>query len=224
MVASALHGWAGDDAQRIVEGAVILAGLSGLFLLAMAALRLGWLTHFISHPVLSGFVTGAAIFIVGTQLRGLFGIEAGDGVHFIERMAHIITHWSTGNVLTCVFGLSQSRSADGCAQSADQDADALGGIARGRADYVAAGAISDCRARNAAIRAHRRARAGGWRRSVRLRGSCPGLQPQRLGRGRLVASGPIGSADRLWSAMWKAYRWHARWPCGGARPWMRTAN
>ena len=106
MVASALHGWAGDDAQRIVEGAVILAGLSGLFLLAMAALRLGWLTHFISHPVLSGFVTGAAIFIVGTQLRGLFGIEAGDGVHFIERMAHILTHWSTGNVLTCVFGLS----------------------------------------------------------------------------------------------------------------------
>lgn len=105
MVASALHGWAGEDPQRVVEGAVILAGLSGVFLLGMAALRLGWLTHFISHPVLSGFVTGAAIFIVGTQLRGLFGIEAGDGVHFIERMRHIATQWATANPATCVFGV-----------------------------------------------------------------------------------------------------------------------
>lgn len=105
MVASALHGWAGEDPQRIVEGAVILAGLSGVFLLGMAALRLGWLTHFISHPVLSGFVTGAAIFIVGTQVSGLFGIESGDGVHFVERMVHIATHWATANGATCLFGI-----------------------------------------------------------------------------------------------------------------------
>jgi len=105
MVASALHGWGGDDPQRIVEGAVILAGLSGVFLLGMAVLRLGWLTHFISHPVLSGFVTGAAIFIVGTQLSALFGIESGGGVHFVERMADIATHWATANGATCVFGL-----------------------------------------------------------------------------------------------------------------------
>ncbi|MBA4286477.1 MAG: sodium-independent anion transporter [Xanthomonadaceae bacterium] len=74
MVSAALVPYAGDDPARYLSGALILSGLSGAILLAMAALKLGWLTHFISHPVLSGFTTGAALYIVGTQLSGLTGI------------------------------------------------------------------------------------------------------------------------------------------------------
>jgi sulfate permease, SulP family len=74
MVSAALIPYAGDDPARYLTGALILSGLSGVILLAMAALKLGWLTHFISHPVLSGFTTGAALYIVATQLSGLTGI------------------------------------------------------------------------------------------------------------------------------------------------------
>ena len=74
MVSAALIPYAGDDPARYLTGALILSALSGAILLAMAALKLGWLTSFISHPVLSGFTTGAALFIVGTQLSGLSGI------------------------------------------------------------------------------------------------------------------------------------------------------
>lgn len=75
MVSAALIPYAGDDPARYLTGALILSALSGAILLAMAALKLGWLTHFISHPVLSGFTTGAALFIVATQLSGLSGIS-----------------------------------------------------------------------------------------------------------------------------------------------------
>ncbi len=74
MVSAALIPYAGDDPARYLSGALILSALSGAILLAMAALKLGWLTSFISHPVLSGFTTGAALFIVGTQLSSLSGI------------------------------------------------------------------------------------------------------------------------------------------------------
>jgi SulP family sulfate permease len=74
MVSAALIPYAGDDPARYLTGALILSAASGVILLAMAALKLGWLTSFISHPVLSGFTTGAALFIVATQLSGLSGI------------------------------------------------------------------------------------------------------------------------------------------------------
>lgn len=74
MVSTALTPYAGSDADKYLQGALILSALSGAVLLAMASLRLGWLTHFISHPVLAGFTTGAALFIISTQLGALSGI------------------------------------------------------------------------------------------------------------------------------------------------------
>lgn len=77
MVAAALAGFSQGDSTRALAGALWLALLSGAFLLLFAALRMGWLSHFISHPVLNGFSTGAAITIIGTQLPALTGIASG---------------------------------------------------------------------------------------------------------------------------------------------------
>ncbi len=105
MVSAALIPYAGDDPARYLTGALILSGLSGVILLAMAALKLGWLTHFISHPVLSGFTTGAALYIVATQLSGLTGIpvprDAGtDGI-----VAALFGSRDRLNSETLVFGI-----------------------------------------------------------------------------------------------------------------------
>ncbi|NOQ36929.1 MAG: STAS domain-containing protein, partial [Methylococcaceae bacterium] len=58
-----------------VESAVILAAESGIILLLMAVLRMGGLVHFISHPVLTGFTSGASILIIFSQIPHLLGLS-----------------------------------------------------------------------------------------------------------------------------------------------------
>ena len=58
-----------------VENAIILAAEGGLILLLMAMLRMGGLVNFISHPVLTGFTSGAAILIVLSQIPHLLGLS-----------------------------------------------------------------------------------------------------------------------------------------------------
>lgn len=75
MVASALQQFADGDSARALAGALWLALLSGGFLLLFGFMRLGWLSYFVSHPVLSGFSTAAAITIIGTQIPALTGVN-----------------------------------------------------------------------------------------------------------------------------------------------------
>lgn len=59
-----------------VQSALILSAESGLMMLLMALLRMGGLVNFISHPVLAGFTSGAALLIIGSQLPQLAGLKA----------------------------------------------------------------------------------------------------------------------------------------------------
>lgn len=69
----AMHSTASAD---VVSIALILACEGGLVLLAMALLRMGGLVHFISHPVLTGFVSGTAILIATSQIPHLLGFAS----------------------------------------------------------------------------------------------------------------------------------------------------
>ncbi len=60
----------GDPAQS----ALILGAESGLMMLAMAMTNMGSMVNFISHPVLAGFTSGAAILIILSQLPPLAGL------------------------------------------------------------------------------------------------------------------------------------------------------
>jgi SulP family sulfate permease len=71
MVAGALAGL--PEAGR-AGAALILAVEVGLMLLLLGVLRLGFLTHFVSEPVLSGFTMGAALLIVIAQVPPLLGL------------------------------------------------------------------------------------------------------------------------------------------------------
>ncbi|ULQ45704.1 sulfate permease [Flagellatimonas centrodinii] len=106
MVAAALTPFAGGDPQRYLGGALMLSAMVGAMLLVMGVLRLGWLTHFISHPVLSGFTTGAAIFIVGTQLAALTGIPVPRDVDFVGSLQALAAGLTTLNPVTVSFGLT----------------------------------------------------------------------------------------------------------------------
>lgn len=106
MVSSALTAYAGDDPDRYLSGALILSACTGAMLLGLAALRLGWLTHFISHPVLSGFTTGASIYIIGTQLAPLSGIPVPRDAGFTATLQHLAMNFDQANPTALVLGVA----------------------------------------------------------------------------------------------------------------------
>lgn len=77
MTASALAGIAAPGTPEYVGAALVLASLSGLMLFTMGLLRLGFLANFLSHPVISGFVTASGILIACSQLGHILGIQSG---------------------------------------------------------------------------------------------------------------------------------------------------
>ncbi|SMG63181.1 sulfate transporter, partial [methanotrophic bacterial endosymbiont of Bathymodiolus sp.] len=75
MIASVLTAPEINQLGSTVENAIILAAEGGFILLFMAMLRMGGLVNFISHPVLTGFTSGAAILIVLSQVPHLLGLS-----------------------------------------------------------------------------------------------------------------------------------------------------
>ncbi len=76
MTAAALAPLAEVGSPEYLAGAVLLAVMSGLMLTMMGVLRLGFLANFLSHPVISGFITASGLVIAASQLKHLFGVQA----------------------------------------------------------------------------------------------------------------------------------------------------
>jgi SulP family sulfate permease len=77
MTAAAAAGVASQGTPEYLGATIALAAISGLLLLAMGLLRLGFLANFLSHPVISGFITASGIQIAAGQLGPILGIRAG---------------------------------------------------------------------------------------------------------------------------------------------------
>lgn len=76
MTAAALAPLAEAGSTEYVVGAVLLTVMSGIMLTLMGVLRLGFLANFLSHPVISGFITASGIVIAASQLKHIFGVQA----------------------------------------------------------------------------------------------------------------------------------------------------
>ncbi len=83
--------------------AVILALLSGVMLFVFGVLRLGFLAYFLSHPVISGFISGSAVVIAIGQLKYIFGINTPRG-GIITTLHGLIAGIPTLNVSTTLLG------------------------------------------------------------------------------------------------------------------------
>ena len=65
--------------------------LVGVFQLVLGVLRLGTLVNFVSHTVVVGFTTGAALLIAASQVRNFFGITIARGAsvwQVLDGLAH----------------------------------------------------------------------------------------------------------------------------------------
>ncbi|MFN3970698.1 MAG: SulP family inorganic anion transporter [Gemmobacter sp.] len=76
MTAAAVGKLASIGTPEYLGAAILLAVMSGLMLLVMGVLRLGFIANFLSHPVISGFITASGILIAAGQVPALLGISA----------------------------------------------------------------------------------------------------------------------------------------------------
>ncbi len=75
MTASAVGAIASQGVVDYASAATLLALLGGLMSIAMGLLKFGFVSHFLSHPVVSGFITASAIIIALGQLGPLLGVS-----------------------------------------------------------------------------------------------------------------------------------------------------
>jgi sulfate permease, SulP family len=78
--------------------------VTGLVFLAAGLARLGFITQFLSKPVMDGFVMGLAIFVVVGQLNKLFGVPKPEG-NTVEKLLGIIKELPQANWATFAVGV-----------------------------------------------------------------------------------------------------------------------
>lgn len=95
-----------DEGDRI-SAAILLAMMVGILQLTITLLRMGDLNRFISHSVIVGFTTGAAVLLVMDQLKNLLGLtpRGGGEDHFLSRFALTLSHISETHSSTVLLGL-----------------------------------------------------------------------------------------------------------------------
>ncbi len=85
MTASALAPLAPAGSPQYMALAVQLALISGVMLLVFGVLRLGFLAYLLSHPVISGFITGSALLIAIGQIPFILGVSVG-GAGLLDKL------------------------------------------------------------------------------------------------------------------------------------------
>ncbi len=93
-----------SDPETYQAYATAFVLVTGLVFLAAGLARLGFITQFLSKPVMSGFVMGLAIFVAVGQLNKLFGVEKPEG-NTVEKLLGIIKELPQANWMTFVVGI-----------------------------------------------------------------------------------------------------------------------
>jgi SulP family sulfate permease len=103
MTGAALSSVAAPGTPEYLQAALVLSLLSGAILVAMGALKMGFFSNYLSHPVISGFLTASGILIAVSQLGSLLGVSS-SGFTLVERLMTLLPNLPTFNPYTVVIG------------------------------------------------------------------------------------------------------------------------
>ncbi len=94
-----------SDADTFVSLAILLALMVGVIQFLMGVFRLGFLVNFLSHPVIAGFTSAAALIIGFSQLKHLLGVNIPRSNHIHEIIGNAFANINAVNVPTLIIGL-----------------------------------------------------------------------------------------------------------------------
>ncbi len=103
MTATAVGEVAQQGSADYATAAVMLALMSGAILVALGLLKFGFVTNFLSHPVVSGFITASGVIIALSQFRHLLGVQ-GDGHTLPQLVQSLAINFSDVNTYTVGIG------------------------------------------------------------------------------------------------------------------------
>ena len=103
LVYSAITAMHPKDTPTYVGLAAGMIILTGVLFFASGVFRLGFITQFLSRPVMEGFVFGLAVFVAVGQLPKLFGLAKGPG-DTIRQFIHLVAHLGDSSWVTFAVG------------------------------------------------------------------------------------------------------------------------
>lgn len=104
MTASAVSEAVAKTGADYHQAAILLALLSAAMLVVMGLLRFGFLANFLSHPVVSGFISASGIIIALSQLKHILGVSA-HGETLVELGESLWINMAETNAYTLGVGL-----------------------------------------------------------------------------------------------------------------------
>lgn len=90
---------------RYIQLAIFAAFGVGLIQFTMGLLRMGFLVNFLSHPVLSGFTSAAAIIIGASQIKSLLGLQLPQTANVVELIGIAMVNIGEMHLLTALIGV-----------------------------------------------------------------------------------------------------------------------
>jgi SulP family sulfate permease len=104
LTASLLGALAAPGSAEFVALAIALALLVGLLQLALGVLRLGAIVNLLSHPVIVGFTSAAAIIIATSQLSKILGVPMPRSDSYFADIAAVLAQLPHAHGPTVAFG------------------------------------------------------------------------------------------------------------------------
>ncbi len=104
LTATAVAPLAGGDPVRYAALAALTAILVGVLALLARVARLGFITDFLSKPILVGYIFGATLIVIGSQLGKMFGIKL-ESDQFFRQVAELISRLDETHMLTFIIGI-----------------------------------------------------------------------------------------------------------------------
>jgi high affinity sulfate transporter 1 len=95
---------AGTGSPHYVALVSLLAVVVGVLVVLVGVLRLGWISEFLSAPIITGFLAGVAVIIIVHQLTDLFGLPSTTGTS-LHRVDDVIRHLGSTNGWTLAIGV-----------------------------------------------------------------------------------------------------------------------
>ena len=84
VVFTSISPFAEPGSADFIRLALTLTCLAGVYQLALGVARMGALVNFVSHSVIVGFTSGAAILIATSQMKHVFGLDIPRGHSFLQ--------------------------------------------------------------------------------------------------------------------------------------------
>jgi high affinity sulfate transporter 1 len=103
LTATAVAPLAAVASDRYVVLTAVLSLLTGAVFLALALLRMGFISRLFAEPVLDGFIVGLGVYIAVGQLPKLIGVEKPEG-NTLQQLWNVLTEIGSWNIATLLVG------------------------------------------------------------------------------------------------------------------------